>query len=437
MAPRFDPELCTRGFTREQRAELPDDVWRFLLDEVGGTLAAVHQLTPNKILNVALGFIDSETGRSYWPVSEIEEDWQAEAPAEQVQKYVAALMTEQKRKHLADNPAFLVDLDPPAPKTTPKKTPKTSKTPKTPGRSTSTQSKLNLSGKKTSPTTPSTASKNQRSATASFSQESYQPQAPDREKSPTVAPDIPYRQASVQLSPTPTHPLRVTEAGRRIALGPAPIQENETPVPEDTEMADDTVVASAPSTRTTSETKATTTGSKRPAEDINRGVDRPPLPMTPIGSPNKRVAPNLITPPSRPSEISEVLEAVTSPTVVGNEPEGPPSSPPDQRTEFLQAKTEASAPNDQVEACGLHFMPTNLTNIPEALLAYVEECRDESARSAHAGATEEIRSHFQFRVKLYGDMYTDLQSRVRCLASDAKEKRRVEISQSLWSSRTG
>ena len=432
--PKFDPDLCTKHFTAEQRSQLTQDAWKFLFESVEGSLAAIYFLKPVKIINdFAPDFVASDIGRSYWPLSQMYNQWQWEASLEETQAFVADLMGKERRKHTADDPSFMVDWDPKS---------KPSKGPKTPNRTTFSQSRLNLSSKKNSPSI--TSSKGKRptpSTTTDFSQESYAPPDPNREKSPIIAPEIPYREPSVHPPPPPTptptsrRSIRPTEASRHIALGPNRTASLGDPN-SDLDIDDDTIIIGAPPQGAPVHENITPIRSKRPAEDDDQSYQGPPTPQTPTGRPNKRAAPNRLTSPVQVNEATDIPQAVTSPTVADDELPVPPSSSTGPSGPMSDTDNEAEPSEAIFQAYGLKFTAENITKIPEVLLAYIDECEEENLRSEDAIDTEEKRVHFRYRARLFRELGNDLESRIRRLSSDPKERERMEKKSSLLASRS-
>ena len=131
------PEI--QHLSGSQRSKLPDALFEFLVKETGNAETAMN-LAPKKLREYAADFLDSEEGRTYWPLSANFSQWNHEATHPEVQRWLGELllsitngklvrMINRKQKHLEniatpddnndqDDDTIVVDASP-APKKPP------------------------------------------------------------------------------------------------------------------------------------------------------------------------------------------------------------------------------------------------------------------------------------------------------------------------------
>lgn len=453
---KLDSMAYTKHFKPGQKAELAPTIWQYLLDEIGSA-KAIYEMKPKSFKTHAKSFLYSDEGMSFWPWSGMGQ-WQYDVDEAETIAFVADLMTQQRKKHTEESPAFMIDYDPPA-KTTPVKAPPTPKTPSS-TKFGSVQSKLKVSSKKATPSMASATRKVDRAST-SFSQDSYHP---DRKEaptsSPTIAADIPYSAESIDhgpitaaapvsssIPPSAKRRMIPTKASHKIALGMSPAPgEN-----DDYEMEEDTIIVEARSTaKPHTPSNIDTAGTKRTASEADRASDqgsptpsfaRPPKKRTALAPPS----PIMTDPEQQLPDIDAVLNN-TSPALSNRDlPINPaPLFQPPRSASFDMppppaSRTSTVEPGDgsTIRALGHDFTPRGLAKALESNLAYVRKCKDENVRSANASTTQELRQHFQFRAKLLGELYLDLESRVKSHAAKGEDDdmEGVESSFLLWSSK--
>lgn len=247
-----------------------------------------------------------------------------------------------------------------------------------------------------------------------------------REKSPTIAPDRPYKDAPERSISKPRKSIRPTPTSILIAAGKPHCT---TAASHDTTTRDQSWATTVASDKT----QSSSSSRKRPAEeDVEDGRSNPPA-LSPTERASKRVAldpspsfSSLKQPPFfEPAEQSSAAPATPRSMLLPSEL--------DQGRSPAPKKPSPSPSNPElVPAYGVQFSVDNLAKIPETLLEYLTECRDHYIRLANSTPGPRRKDDYRSRSTLFQNLHADLESRIKYLAHDAEEKQRVESSHCLW-----
>ncbi|RMZ88007.1 hypothetical protein DV736_g4761, partial [Chaetothyriales sp. CBS 134916] len=413
--PKFDSALCTRHLSEERRAQLPKDVWKFLLDSEDGKPEAVYAMKPAKIKAVAPDFVSSDIGRSYWPLAERYQVWQWEPSVEEVESFVADIMIQERKKHTEKNPTFLVDYDPQPPRTTPRASKMTGREAlvmETPSR----QRKNKL-------VYPSEVQKEKKlHLRTEMTHKTHIPPPRVTETEGRLSFPISHSKRQALQSPPVKRSIKPTEASCRIALE---YPMDSTSLDTNMEGDGDTVVVGPPP-REGEQAQDGRQGVKRSAESL-QDSHQPPTPSTSTTQGSKRMALNRKQTPVSPHENTADLgllrpfqhnqENSMRDRIPAPFNHGPTSAVP---------RPESSSGIALHKSCGLEFTGENIVKIPEVFLEYILKCETETWRAARDAPSAAYQSHLLTRAKIYRELAWDLENKVHLLAVDAEENGIVE-----------
>jgi hypothetical protein len=406
-----DPEV--QHLSELLHSELPRVVWEFLLKQAGDSETAFG-LKPRQIKDYADDFLFSDEGRFYWPLSSLSQ-WQYDSTEEEVKKWIAELMSSERKKKHDEDSRF--KFDDPLQSSSARKPSTLRKSHPFWARKVAPGASRTMTGEESAPKrTPGSLTK-------------ASPVAPSRStKSPTIFPDVPYEEPSEPPQSTPLKSTRSTPATITVADDRSP------------EIGGSNAATRRENRRATlglglKLRKSPITPRKRPAEDEEE--DRPD--SSSISFPelrSKRVALDSVPSPQQsPTPSSAHFGELGALLGISREESNSMMPPPkrDQQNSELPAESNSQSSRLQtVNADGLPYTVDKLSQVPERVLGYITECVQHEIRLADRVKDLESKDKHRSRATLFLKLHADLESRIKCLAEDAEEKRRVESSHCLW-----
>ena len=394
-------EKETEHLMEVQISELPDAILEFIANETEETAVTALQLKPEQLREYAGDFLDSEEGRKYWPLSDLNQ-WKYESTHMEVKKWLGDLMVRLRKKKNTRNFSTIDHDD----TYTPQK-----------GRDTITVKPSPVQKKRTSPLVSREKTSSRTPETLSSKKDPTTPSR--RAKSPTLAPDVPYEEPPQTSVSSPKKSLRPTPASIRIA-------EEKFKSPGSDTVNNEARLGLGFSPKTPR---------KRPAEDeasvnlskatVESSADRANKRMNP--------GPSFVEETSMPQDpvfdLDDLItESTPPPTTMMPAPDRPPN--------FIAALTntqQISSPPNTITAYGLQFSAENLSKVPGQVLGYITECVNHHIHLANGTEDPKLVAEYRSRSLLFQKLHADVESRIKCLADDAEETRRVESSHCLWS----
>ena len=409
-----DPEI--QHLSELAASELPQVVWEFLVTETGQQETAI-QLPPKKLRDYAGDFLDSEEGRFYWPLSDLQQWQYPEATHADVKKWIGELMIRERKRREAATSTITVD-----------DRQEDSGRKKEKGKA-PVEGPNALHKMKSSSGLKAVADESVHGAGTVTASPKKDPVTPTRRaKSPTVAPDVPYEELSQAPFSASKKRLKATHAAVRIASEKA----------KSTEKSDTDSITHSESRSGTlglGLSRSPTLPRKRPADSEAVAGSSPPSFASPEGRSTKKVALS----PSAPLQENfspqppffGVGEFSTVSTLPGRVMMPPPVREQNSSSNHPDSKA-SEASSATVTVLGLQFSMENLARVPERVLEYITECVHHHIRLANRTDDPHLKDGYRTQSTLLQNLHADLESRVKCLAQDAEEKQWVESSHCLW-----
>ena len=407
-----------KHFTQDQKRQLPNAAWEYLQNTVG----EVDTVPPKHIEGYAIDFIQSEPGLSFWPLTP-ERLWRYEYPMEDVRAYIAEVMGREQKKRIKKDKIQQVDQ---AGRSTHPRTPKQAKSPSkemaTPssrqGSSKKSDSARSLTSAPKSPLTSRGPINPEQNRDTSVLVEDISDDDQNEDVCPVAGPSTPSRfvqQFELDDSdgePEASPPTNTTKGKEVIRLPVNGTIDPDRPIAGLKRRRDGAF--DAPST------PATATSAERPSKRVTFTAAAE---SNAENSPEKEI--------SREQLAREALSAANVPwspvpQTVNLSPAAAPASEPviDNASRAIEAHL-VPAPGT-----GLVFEQQRLAQIPNSILTYLLECRNQSIRSSES--PEGNRDYSRKLSMVYRDIYLDLESRINNLSHNAPEARKVVTEYCLW-----
>ena len=417
---------CTDHFSEYQHEDFPAAIWTFLLQNPD-TSDAMGWIENKHYAGYAEDFLNSDTGKTYWPRTTYDQ-WSYLSTIEEVTHYVAEQMIRETARRTEEDPPSVTVLE--ALESRQLSDPRKPRQPSSTLKSRATNSRPHILA---SSETLGSKAKRKNAMNISGPTSDAVPSRGDatRERSPSIAMDA-ARGHSASLSPRTPRSIRPTLSRWRVAEESSRTKEPAWPL-------DQTQPSLPTPSLTEPQAQDPPPGRKH---RIIHDEDGHPTPTPFESSSSRRPTKRILTsvPPSQgiDSVEAEPSRAQLADAAISAVHQRAPSPSITAAHQGLTATSEqpvanqTTLPTDLISAVGLQFRPEDLAQLPSVLLAYLAQCRDHYIHLSSSSEDEATKHKFQARSLDFRNMHDDLESRVRGLAFDAKDKPVRRTDYCLW-----